>query len=315
MNKNETPHYQNGKGCLILGFASVIWGLAFVVQTDAAKSIPPLTFNCLRSLIASLFLLVLLLVRRARKGTPVLPRDQKSRRTLLLSGGICGFLLSLTVNLQQLGLALYPDGVAAAARGGFLTALYVIFVPLLAVLFGKRISLPVLLAVPLAAGGIYLLCLSKGFSHIYLGDVMLLLCALGFSMHILVIDRVRDSVDSMALSMLQFLVCGVLSGAVALFTEGFALSALTRVLPALLYMGVLSSGVAYTLQIVGQKYAEPTLASIVMSLESVFAALGGWIFLGDSLTLRELIGCTLVFLAILLAQLRFKRRRSPEKKF
>jgi drug/metabolite transporter (DMT)-like permease len=312
VNENRTPHYQNGKGCLILGFTSIIWGLAFVVQTDAAKSIPPLTFNGLRSLIAALFLLVLLLVRRARKRTPILPHEPKSRRTLLVSGVACGLLLAATVNLQQLGLSLYPEGVAAAARGGFLTALYVIFVPLLALLFGKRISLPVLLAVPVAAGGIYLLCLSKGLSHIYLGDVMLLLCALGFSVHILVIDRVRDTVDSVALSMLQFFVCGILSGVIALFAEDFSITALPSVLPALLYMGVLSSGIAYTLQIVGQKYAEPTLASIVMSLESVFAALGGWIFLEDALTPRELIGCVLVFLAILLAQLRLKGRK-PEK--
>lgn len=309
MNQNGVSRYQNGKGCLILGFTSIIWGLAFVVQTDAAKSIPPLTFNSLRSLIAAAFLLAVLLLRRAKDGTPVLPRERSDRRALLISGTVCGLLLFLTVNFQQIGLSLYPEGVAAAARGGFLTALYVILVPLLSICFGKRISLPVLLAVPVAAGGIYLLCLSKGLEHIYLGDVLLLLCAIGFSAHIMVVDHVRHRVDSIALSLVQFLICGILSGVFALASESFSLAALPAVLPALLYMGVLSSGIAYTLQIVGQKYAEPTLASIVMSLESVFAALGGWLILGNHLTPRELIGCVLVFLAILLAQAVFPKRK------
>lgn len=304
MSNYRTPTYHNGKGCLILGLTSLIWGLAFVVQTDAANRIPPLTFNCLRSLIAAAFLFGLLCLRRASFQTPILPAAKEDRKALLLVGTVCGILLTLTVNLQQWGLTVYPEGVAAAARGGFLTALYVVFVPLLSVFLRQRISLSVLLAVPIAAGGIYLLCLSKGFSHIYLGDVMLLLCALGFSGHILVIAIFHDRIDSIELSMLQFLICGILSGVLALFTESFSPTELPAVLPNLLYMGILSSGVAYTLQIIGQKYTEPTLASIVMSLESVVAALGGWLILENTLTARELFGCILVFLAILLAQIR-----------
>lgn len=304
MSNYRTPTYHNGKGCLILGLTSLIWGLAFVVQTDAANRIPPLTFNCLRSLIAAAFLFGLLCLRRAMLKTPILPAAKEDRKALLLVGTVCGILLTLTVNLQQWGLTVYPEGVAAAARGGFLTALYVVFVPLLSVFLRQRISLSVLLAVPIAAGGIYLLCLSKGFSHIYLGDVMLLLCALGFSGHILVIAIFHDRIDSIELSMLQFLICGILSSVLALFTESFSPTELPAVLPNLLYMGILSSGVAYTLQIIGQKYTDPALASIVMSLESVVAALGGWLILENTLTARELFGCILVFLAILLAQIR-----------
>lgn len=310
--KNGTPTYQNGKGCLILGLTSILWGLAFVVQTDAATRIPPFTFNCIRSLIAAAFLFGLLCLRKARFGTPILPSEKEDRKVLLPLGAFCGVLLTITVNLQQWGLTIYPEGVAASARGGFLTALYVIIVPIFAIFLRQRISLPVLLAVPVAAGGIYLLCLSKGFEHIYLGDVMLLLCAVGFSAHILAVALFRHRVNSVSLSMLQFLVCGVLSGILALFTESFSLAELPSVLPNLLYMGILSSGVAYTLQIVGQKYTEPTLASIVMSLESVIAALGGWILLNDVLTARELLGCVLVFLAILLAQLPFPRKRAAK---
>lgn len=312
MNKNETPRYQNGKGCLILGFASIIWGLAFVVQTDVATRIPPLIFNCLRSFLAAAFLFGLLCLRKAKRKVPILPPSSEGRRTLFGVGAACGILLTLTVNLQQWGLSVYPEGVAAAARGGFLTALYVIFVPILSIFLRRRISLPVLLAVPVAAGGIYLLCLSKGFSHIYLGDVLLLLCALGFSSHILVVDAFHNRIDSIALSMLQFLICGVLSGALAIFTESFSSIDLPAVLPSLLYMGILSSGVAYTLQIVGQKHTEPSLASIVMSLESVIAALGGWLFLKNNLTLREIFGCVLVFLSILLAQIRIPKARTKK---
>ena len=294
--------YHNLKGSLILGVASLIWGFAFVVQSHAADMIPPFLFNGFRSLIAALFLLGVLSLKRLKTGQPILPASPEGRKPLLTAGIICGLLLTVTVNFQQFGLALYPDGVAAEARAGFITALYVIFVPIAAVFFKKRPSPMIWWAGAGATVGVYFLCFAGGFDHFYLGDALVLCCSLGFTAHIMVVDAYGSRVDGIALSMLQFLICGVLSTLISLCCEEMQWSNLPAVIPSLLYMGILSSGIAYTLQIIGQKYAEPAVASIVMSLESVFAALGGWLVLSNALSQREFLGCALVFAAILLAQ-------------
>jgi len=312
VNFAKNPIYQNAKGCLILGLASLIWGFAFAVQSHAADLIPPFLFNGSRSLIAAAFLWGFLGLRKAIFKKRILPQSSADRKKLFVVGLICGILLTVTVNFQQFGLAVYPEGVAAEARAGFLTALYVILVPLFAMFVGRKPSPTVWLGVAVAAVGIYLLCFAGGIGQVYWGDALVLLCAFGFTFHILVIDRYGSALDGIALSMIQFLVCGVLSALISLPTEEMIWSNLPTVMPNLLYMGILSSGVAYTLQIVGQKYAEPAVASIVMSLESVFAALGGWILLNNTLSSRELIGCALVFVAILLAQLppiSFRKKR------
>ena len=299
----------NLKGSAILAFAALIWGLAFVAQSVASDYIPPMLFTSLRSLIGVLFLVLLLFLRKAIWKTPVLPTQKQDRKKLWIAGSLCGIFLTISVNLQQFGLSLYPEGAAAEARAGFLTALYVILVPLLSVLLGKRLRLPLICAVVIAMGGIYMLCLSGGLDAVYLADLLVFLCAISFTLHIFVIDRFGQGVDGMLLSSVQFLVCGILSGILALLFEPINLSPSVWLpaLPAMLYTGILSSGVAYTLQIVGQKFAEPTVASLTMSLESVFAALGGWLIMGNSLSWQELLGCVLVFGAIVLAQL-------PEKK-
>ena len=294
---------QNLKGSLILGTASLVWGFAFVVQSALADTVPPFLLNSLRSFISVLFLGAILYFKRLKTPTPIFPKDKKELRRVLIGGLVCGLFLTLSVNLQQFGLMFYPEGAAAEARGGFLTSLYVILVPLFSVFLGKKLRPQVILAVAIAMGGIYLLCLSDSISGIYLGDVFVLLCALSFTFHILTIDRFGANIDGILLSAMQFLVCGVLSGILSLGFEDAVWSAIPAVIPQLLYMGVLSSGVGYTLQIVGQKYAEPTVASLSMSLESVFAALGGWLVAGNTLSLRELGGCALVFGAIVLAQL------------
>ena len=294
----------NVKGCLILSLASMIWGFAFVAQSGIANTVPPFLLNSLRSFIAVAFLAALMLLQKARRTRPsVFPSEPQDRKYTLLAGVVCGLLLTLSVNLQQFGLMVYPEGVAAAARGGFLTSLYVVMVPILSVFLGKRLSPGVAIAVLLALGGVYLLCLSESLGGIYLGDVLVLLCAFSFSFHILVVERVSKHIDGYLLCAMQFLVCGVVSGVLSLGFEKIVWSNLPSAILPLLYMGVLSSGVGYTLQIIGQKYAEPVVASLSMSLESVFAALGGWLFSGNRLSLRELGGCALVFLAIVLAQL------------
>ena len=294
----------NVKGCLILSVASMIWGFAFVAQSSIASTVPPFMLNSLRSFIAVLFLGGLMLLQKARGTRATLfPTDPTDRKYTLFAGVVCGLLLTLSVNLQQFGLMVYPEGVAAAARGGFLTSLYVVMVPLLSVFLGKKLSPGVAFAVLLALGGVYLLCVSESLGGIYLGDVLVLLCALSFSFHILVMEQTSKRIDGYLLCAMQFLVCGIVSGVLTLGFEEMNWNNLPSAILPLLYMGVLSSGVGYTMQILGQKYAEPVVASLSMSLESVFAALGGWMFSGNRLSLRELGGCALVFLAILLAQI------------
>lgn len=295
--------HNNLKGSLILGFAALIWGGAFVVQSAIADTVQPFTLNALRSLIGVAFLSLLLLIKKRSTKKAILPKPAPERKRTLLAGALCGVLLTCSVNLQQFGLMLYPQGAAAEARGGFLTSLYVVLVPLFSVFLGKRLRPQVVLAVLLATGGIYFLCLTDSINGIYLGDVFILLCALSFTLHILAIDRLGSDIDGILLSTMQFFVCALLSGILALIFESFAWSDLPSVILPLLYMGVLSTGIAYTLQIVGQKFAEPTVASISMSLESVFAAIGGWLISGNTLSPREICGCVLMFSAIILAQL------------
>ena len=301
--------HQNLKGSLILCTAALIWGLAFVAQSDAADRIPPFLVNSLRSLIAALFLFGFCLVQKHRTKQPILPSDPTQRKHALLAGLICGVLLTVSVNFQQFGLALYPEGAAAEARAGFLTALYVILVPLFSVFIGKRPSLPLLVSVGVAVVGIYLLCLSGGINSVYLGDLLVLLCAVSLSFHILAVDRYGGAVGGVQLSMLQFLVCGLLSAILSLIFEDTTWSSVLAATPQILYLGIVSSGIGYTLQIIGQKFAEPTVASLSMSLESVFAALGGWLIAGNVLETREIFGCVLVFAAIVLAQLPTKAKK------
>ena len=293
----------NVKGSAILCTAALIWGLAFVAQSDAADVVPPFIFNALRSFIGAGFLFLLLLGRRLITKKPMLPTTRKGRRETLIGGISCGVLLAISINLQQFGLADYPSDIAGAARAGFLTALYVILVPILSIFSGKRLRLPIVLAVLIAMGGIYLLSFSGGAAGIYAGDVMMLLCAVSFSFHILAVDRFVEPVGGILLSMLQFFVCGIISLLLAVSLESITLTAIWQAAPQILYLGIMSSGIAYTLQIVGQRYAEPAVASLSMSLESVFAALGGWLIAGNTLSLKEICGCSLVFLAIVLAQL------------
>ncbi|MBQ8310540.1 MAG: DMT family transporter [Clostridia bacterium] len=308
--------HNNIKGSALLCLAALLWGLAFVAQSQAADSVPPFIFNALRSFIGSLFLLLLLLIGKIRTGKPIFPTGRPKQKEMLIGGGLCGTLLAISVNFQQFGLSNYPAGAASEARGGFLTALYVVIVPIISVFIGKKIKAPMWVAVAVATVGIYLLSLSGGIDSIYLGDVLMFVCAISFSVHILAVDRYGDPVGGMLLSMLQFLVCGILSGVLSLCFETVNWACVLDAAPQILYLGIVSSGIAYTLQIYGQKFAEPAVASLSMSLESVFAALGGWLISGNTLTLREFFGCALVFVAIILAQIpqffEKKRKKSTE---
>ncbi|MBQ7726875.1 MAG: DMT family transporter [Clostridia bacterium] len=291
----------NLKGIPILCTAALIWGLSFVAQSVAADILSAFTINSLRSFVGALVLLVINTVKS--RGKSFFPTSKTERKKYLRAALICGFFFSVAANLQQFGIMLYPDGVPNEARAGFLTALYVVFVPIFGLLFGKKTGGLVLVGVAISAVGVYLLCLKNGFHGIYLGDLLLLLCSFGYTMHILTVDRYVEFTGGIKLCILQLTVCGVISGILAIFLEHPALSQIIAGAPYILYLGVFSSGIAYTLQVIGQQYAEPAVASLSMCLESVFAALGGWILLGNTLTGREILGCALMLIAILIAQI------------
>ncbi len=294
----------NLKGSLILCTAALIWGLAFVAQAGAAEKVPSFTFNALRSFIGALALLIFWAILNIKEKIPFFPKNKKDKKIYLKSALICGICLSISMNLQQFGIAAYPnEGVAKEARAGFLTALYVILVPIFSVLMRKKISPFVLLGGLVAIVGIYILCLGSGFEDIYLGDILIFCCAISFALHIMAVDKFVGFTGGVKLSIMQFAVTGIISTILALIFDTVNWYYVLSATPQILYLGIMSSGVAYTLQIVGQKYAEPAVASISMSLESVFAALGGVVISGNWLQPNELLGCTMVFIAIIVAQI------------
>ncbi len=313
---------KNIKGSVILLLAAFIWGTAFVAQTSGAELVGTFTFNSSRSFVGATFLCIVIavmnLINRKKNDkiknkiknnnelncTGIKSTGIDSRRTKWpVKGGIvCGIVLCMAMALQQYGISIYPEGVAASGRAGFLTATYVVMVAVFSVFLGKKLHVSIIISTIVCVIGMYLLCLSGGMSGIYMGDVCELLCAVCFTGHILVIEHF-SSEDSIKLSCIQFLVCGIISAIIMVMFENVDIHNLIGAALPILYAGVMSSGVAYTLQMAGQKYVTASVASIVMSLESVFAALAGWILLNEVLSIREIAGCVLVFAAVLLAQM------------
>lgn len=293
----------NIKGSLILSLGALIWGFAFVAQS-AAAIVPPMTLNFLRFAISALMLAIVFKAFSFKTHEPIFPREKQSLKTSLTAGAVCGAMLALSANLQQAGIALYPSGVSSEARAGFLTALYVIIVPIISSIFGKRIHPLVWVSVVLAIAGVYMLCAYHGFKGFYFADLLLLSCAFGFSVQILFVEKYCDIVGGLRLSFLEFLFCSLfsLSSALIFETSKINIADIKSAIWSILFLGIMSGGVGYTLQIIGQKYAEASIASIAMSLESVFAAIGGWLILSHALHWYEIIGCFLVFVAIITAQ-------------
>lgn len=294
------------RNSFLLLMTAAIWGVAFVAQSVGMDYVGPFTFNMIRSVIGGIVLIpcIFLLDKIPPKEKKELSaKEQKKERKTLLTGGICcGILLAFATNFQQIGIQHTTVG-----RAGFITACYIIIVPLIGItFFKKKCRSTIWLAVILALVGLYLLCITEEFSIGY-GDFLVLVCSFLFSLHILVIDHFSPMVDGVKMSCIQFFVCGIVSGIPALFTETIVWTNVLQAWMPVLYAGVMSCGVAYTLQIVGQKNMNPTVASLILSLESCIAVLAGWIILGESLTSREVKGCILMFAAIVLAQI-------PEKK-
>ena len=306
---------KNLKGTLILLLTAMIWGIAFVAQDAAAGNIGSFTFNGTRAVLAAVFLLVVIIVKDGSKKQKIIPEKTEAKK-ILKAGIICGVFLSIAVNLQQLGIAAYPDGVAVSGRSGFLTATYVVMVAVVSLFFGKKLNVSLVVAVVGCMAGLYLLCLSGGLSGIYTGDILIFCCAIAFTCHIIAADRF-SSLDTVKVSFIQFVVVSVLSFIPAVIFEKIEWQSLVSAWLPIVYAGVCSSGIGYTLQMIGQKYAEPAVASIVTSFESVFAALAGWVILGQSLSGKELLGCALMFVAIIAAQIpdvisEVKKRKSVD---
>lgn len=300
---------KNLKGSIVLLIAAMIWGFAFVAQDVAAELIEPFTLNGVRFLIGSVSLLPVILVMSKKTGKPVLEKTAEDRKVLLRAGILCGVFLCIAANIQQFGIAIYPPEAASSGRSGFITALYVVLVPIFGIFLKKKIGLNVWISVALATVGMYLLCFAEGISGIYLGDIIVLCCAFGFTLQIMCIDKYGNLVDGVKLSCIEFLISGVLSLLLMAIFENPELANILSAWKQLIFLGVFSSGIAYTFQIIGQQNMEnPTVASIIMSLESVFAAIGGVLLLNESMTIREIIGCIIMFGAIILSQLQSKNR-------
>lgn len=305
--------------------AALIWGTAFVAQDLCADAIDTFSFNAIRSYVAVVVLLVIIYIfDKVKKDKPVLSAAEKkaANRQMWLGGFCCGTALAIASNFQQAGLAAGTE----AGKAGFLTALYVVLVPVFGLFFGRKVNVPTWIAVALSVAALYLLCI-KGEFALAAGDLLVLVCAVCFAGHILVIDHFTATVDGLKLSCVQFLfaalwgtlakvVCVILGfsgiGDVTAATSIFAVPDWAAILDCtlpILYVGVFSSGVGYTLQILAQKDSNPTVVTILLSLESVFAVIAGALILHQQMSGREYFGCVLMFAAVVLAQIEFPSKK------
>lgn len=311
------------RGDLMLILTALIWGSSFVAQKSGMDLIGPLAFNGTRTLIGGIVLIPAIKIldrfkagredaAQGSSGEKTLEEVKKEKRTLLIGGISCGAALMAAGNLQQIGIYY-----TTAGKAGFITALYVVIVPIFGLFMKKKIRPIIWLCVAASALGLYLLCIPAGggFGQLNKGDIIMPFCALLFAIHILIIDYFSPKVDGVKLSCIQFFVAGVLS-LIFIWIDpllGFALPTIQTVaaswLP-ILYAGVLSCGAAYTMQVVAQADTDPTIASMILCLESVFAVLAGMVILGEAMSVREVFGCVIMFAAIVVAQLPTKNKET-----
>ena len=288
--------------------AAFIWGTAFVAQDMCADSIGAFTFNATRYFIAVLALLVVILIKDGlAKDKPSLSPIQKkaANKQLWLGGLCCGTALAVASNFQQAGMVAGTD----SGKAGFLTALYVVLVPLFGLFFKRKVNLSTWIAVVLSVVALYLLCIKGEFS-LAPGDLLILVCAVCFAVHILVIDHFTAFCDGVKLSCIQFLFAGIISAICMFIFETVDFAAIWSCIMPLLYVGIFSCGVGYTLQILAQKDSNPTVVTILLSLESVFAVIAGAIILKQQMSVREYIGCAVMFAAVILAQIEFPSKKA-----
>ena len=288
-------------GSSILLVTAIIWGSAFVAQSKGMDYLGPFSFNGIRSIIAVIFLSIVLLfiiVKNKKNPDFKLFKNKKA----LIGSIFCGIALMFSTSTQQIGISMTSVG-----KSGFITSLYIILVPILGLLLKKKVPIKIWFCVGIVLVGLYLLCI-KNSVKIEIGDIFLLLSAFGFAVQILIVDNISQDINTILLSIIQLSAVAILSLFPICIIEQPSISNTLNAMPYLLFAGVLSSGIAYTLQIVGQKYTTPVVASLIMSLESVFAAITGWLFLNEILSLNETIGCILIFIAIIISQIDFKKR-------
>lgn len=288
------------KGNILLMMTAMIWGTAFVAQKAGMDLLGPIAFNGIRTLVGALSLIpVILIMGRGKK------EKELWNKTLIIGGICCGLALCAAGNVQQIGL--YYTSVS---HTGFITALYVVIVPLMGLFLRKKVSPVMWCCVAASAVGLYLLCIpASGFGQINVGDIIIFICAICFAVHILVIDHFSPKVDGVKLSCIQFFVAGIVSLIIMPIADpalGFALPTAGNICASwftILYAGIMSCGIAFTFQVLGQKDTEPAIASMILCLESVFALLAGMVFLGEMMSMREIVGCVIMFAAIIIANL------------
>ena len=306
---------------LMLLLTAFIWGVAFVAQSVGMDYVGPFTFNAVRNFIGAFVLLLFIpLIDKANQKSAALPGTTESdipsgtsdistsgnaassdKKALIIGGILCGIFLAIASSFQQMGIAYTTVG-----KAGFITAMYIVIVPILGLFVGKKVRLIAWVSVGLSVVGLYLLCMTESFS-LGKGDILVLICAFCFSFHIMIVDYFSPKVDGVRMSCIQFFTCGIICGIPALLTESPNLPSILAAWQPILYAGALSCAVGYTLQIVAQKNTDPVIASLLMSLESAFSLLAGWVILHQYLSPKELCGCLLMFAAIMLSQI-------PEKK-
>ena len=284
---------------LILLIIALIWGAAFVAQSAGMDYIGPFTFNSARSILGGIVLIPVIYVLDKKRKEEISQGKEviQNKKTLIIGGICCGFFLMLGSSLQQIGIQY-----TTAGKAGFITTLYIIIVPILGIFLKKKVPGKVWPCAVLAAIGMYLLCMSESI-QIGKGDVLVFICAFLFAIQILLADHFVELADPVEISCIQFLTSGVILTILMFVFETPHWSDFVAAWLPIAYAGILSSGVAYTLQLIGQKGMDPTIASLLLSMESTFSVLAGWVILKQKLTVKELIGCVLMFTAVILVQL------------
>ena len=289
---------KNFKGSIMLLITSIIWGTAFVAQSEGMNYVEPFTYNAMRTLLGGVVLIPVMILFRFSDKRNGKKKSSCSLKNTVIGGICCGVALFIASSFQQAGIAQ-----TTAGKAGFVTALYIVIVPLIGIFLHKKMPLRMWLFIAIALAGFRLLCIKQDIG-ISSGDLLVFFGAIAFAVHITVIDYFNQkNTDGVLMSCIQFFTAGLLMLICMFIFEKPTIPNIIGAGGTILYAGILSCGVAYTLQILGQKHTNPTLATMLMSLESVFAALAGWLILGEKLSIKEFIGCVLIFAAVILAQL------------
>lgn len=288
------------KGVIFLIIAAIIWGAALVAQKAGMENLGPFTFTAIRCLLGGISMLPLIWFLDKRK-TPEQKDEEKNPKALLLGGFLCGIALGVIAISQQIGVQYTTVG-----KSGFITALYIVLVPLAGLFMKRKVATKIWIAIIIAMIGFYLMCMTDGFTNINRGDLIMLIASFACVFHMYIIDYFVSKIDPVKLSCLQVVFTGVICGILALILETATWSDIYAAIIPILYTGLCSCGIGYTTQIIGQKYVDPSKASLLLSSETIFTMIAGMIFFGEILSIREYLGCALIFFAIIISQIKRK---------